>query len=459
MDLIHRIIPILFYVGMLLFVTWYTGRRNRSGDRDYFLAGRSIGTFRAILSVVATETSVATIVMFPAAGMEKGLALLWLPAGYVIGRVVVAGFYLERLYSSDRISIYGTICGGDHAQERALGLFYLIAKYISNGVRLFLGGYALQQIFGWDTAGWIAVAALSAGLYSLTGGLRAVVFMDQIQGYVIYSVGLFFIYRLFMDAPANLTLPGLIWNSDFGYDNASNSLMLLIGGAVLSIGTHGADQDLLQRVLGTKSINEAKRSMILSGLGAFLVILIYLVTGLLLGAMHPEGLDKKSPLIDYIMKTGNPMIASLLAVLIFAASSSTLDSCIHSTGAVWKSLMRSRINGRYWSALSLIILVISALVFVEISHFKKDFLTLAMGSMSYINGGLIAIFTRFIFFPDRVMNPIGIVATIASGFTATLICDWAIHPAVAWTWTVLISSGVAFLFAYLFSKPGSVRMN
>jgi len=314
-------------------------------------------------------------------------------------------------------------------------------------VRLFLGGYAIQQLFGWDVAGWICVSALAAGIYSLTGGLRAVVLMDQIQGYVIYLAGLFFCAILYFSIPESASFPFQPLNFDFSYSNSANSVSMLLGGIVLSIGTHGADQDLLQRILGTRSLKEAQFSLILSGFGAFVVILIYLLTGYLLNILHPDSLDPRSPLIAYIRTLDFPLFTTLLAILIFAASSSTLDSSIHSTGAVWKELFRSSLPGRFWSFVSLACLVLSALLFIRLERYSPDFLSLAMGSMNYINGGLIGIFTVFTFFSER-LHPAGIVSGLLGGFFVTVICNWSFHPAVAWTWTILLSSFVSFLLCY-----------
>lgn len=449
------LVPVFVYVLMMLFVVYKTGKIKAADDQEYFLADRSIGTFQSFLSVVATETSVATIVVFPAAGMKYGYSLLWLPAGYILGRYIVANYYLRKLYESPDLSIYSAISGKNFIVSKILSAFYLFAKFISNGVRLFLGAYALHQIFGFSIILWIFIMAAAAGLYSLSGGIKAVVMMDQIQGYIIYSFGFVFCIYLLWILPESAVYSSEIIDLNFSYSNAGNSLSLLLGGAVLSIGSHGSDQDMLQRVLAVKGFEQAKKSLFYSGIGAAVVIFIYLTAGYLVGLMNLSTVDTKSPLIDFIMKKEIHILVSLLAILIFAASSSTLDSSVNSTAVIWKSLFNSKLSGRFWSFLSLMLLTLFAWISIYLHKYSADFLGFAMGSMNYINGGLIGIITVYTFFSNRLTG-VGILLGLIGGFAATAVSYWMIHPAVAWTWVVLISSGVSFLFAIL---PGFIFHN
>jgi len=448
------ILPFFIYALILLWITYIT--RGGKEDKEYFLANRSIGYFASFVSVIATETSVATIIIFPAAGMKGDLTLLWLPAGYMIGRSLVAFFYLKKLYDSEHLSIYRTIAKDHGFASRAIEIFYLLAKFTANGVRLFIGGYALSQLFGGHVIIWILIVSLSAAIYSLTGGLRAVVLMDQLQGGIILFMGILFLiifYHLF--SLNTVDFRPAFFNTNFQLQNADNSFSLLIGGIVLSIGTHGADQDLLQRVLAARNLAKAKLSLILSGLGAAFVILIYLAAGMLLKYQGIDDLNVRSPLVHYIKLSGSGFLFGLFAVLIFTTTSSTLDSSIHSTGAVWKSLFRSKIQGRFWSFLSLLVLICFASFFSVIEKYSSDFLSLAMGSMNYINGGLIGILTVFTFFPSR-LHPAGIITGLFSGLITTIVLNHVIHPAVAWTWGICISSFVSFVMSIL---PGFLLKN
>ena len=437
--------PLLLYVAVVVAVT--LTQRSQSEDSEYFFAGRRLNSLQALLSVVSSETSVATTVVFPAAGLTGGYTLVWLLLGYIAGRSIVALFYLRKLYESSRLTIYQTMS----AQHRILEGAYLAAKYISGGVRYFVGGYALAQILGGPTWVWILVVAVCVAAYSLTGGLRAVVVMDQVQSVLIVCTGIFLCMYLFLRAPSGaLVMPSFV---ELDYTKYTFAPILFLGGAVLSIGSHGADQDLLLRILATKSYRAAQRSLILSGFGAAFLIGIYLTAGFLLRYSGMDDLNAKSPLADYVMRGDLPVLKGVFLVLLAAAAMSSLDSTIHSTGAVWKSLIGSKLPGRYWSSFSLCIMVGFALTFIKMEKRHPDFLALCMGSMNYINGGLIGVFTVFTFFPKR-LNGIGVACGLAAGFLTTTMCEWAFAQPVPWTYTVLLSSSASFLAAILCGLAG-----
>lgn len=433
--------PFALYLGAVVFVTLTT--RSTSEDSDYFFASKQLGTFRALLSVVSSETSVATTVVFPAAGLTGGYTLVWLLLGYIVGRTVVAMFYLRALYVSSRLTIYQTMSGHHQILEGA----YLLAKYISGGARFFIGGYALHQLLGWRTEFWVLVVAVCVAGYSLTGGLRAVVVMDQIQSGLPVFTGIFLCFYLWWLVPHDaIQAPALF---DWDVDKSTFTPVMFLGGVVLSIGSHGADQDMLLRILSTKSFNDARRSLVLSGFVAAGLISLFLTIGFLLQFAGVGDLNAKSPLADYVEKSNVPLLKGVFLVLLAAAAMSSLDSTIHSTGAIWKSLMNSKLAGRYWSSLSLFIMIAFAITFsvIDAQERHKDFLALCMGSMNYVNAGLIGIFTVFTFFPRRLSFP-GVVAALLAGFTVTAVCEWAFAAPLPWTRTVLLASAAAFLSCY-----------
>ncbi len=434
MSTVIFLLPFTLYMGAIVAVTLTT--RSASDDSNYFFAAKRLHFIPALLSVISSEASVATTVVFPAAGLKGGYALVWLLLGYIVGRTLVAVFYLRPLYESSRLTIYQTMS----AHHRVLETAYLLAKYISGGVRYFIGAYALQQILGGRIEYWIAIVAVCVAGYSLTGGLKAVVVMDQIQSALIVGTAVFLCVYLFRHVPSGAFVPPAVF--DWNPAHYTFSPVLFLGGTILSIGTHGADQDLLLRVLATRSLRDARRSLILSGFGAAVLITMYLTVGYLLRFAAPADLDPKSPLADYVMRGNLPLLKGVFLVLLVAAAMSSLDSTIHSTGAIWKSLMNSVKPGRYWSALSLAIMVGFSLTFASLQTRHPDFLSLCMGSMNYVNGGLIGVFTVFTFFPKRLTGA-GVVAALVAGFVTTSVCEWAFASPVPWTYTVLLASSIS----------------
>lgn len=430
--------PVVLYLATVVGVTLAV--RSRSDDESFFFASRRLGTVQALMSVVSSETSVATTVVFPAAGLAGGYVLVWLLLGYICGRILVAAYYLRPLYMSDRLTIYQTMSSHHHVLESA----YLLAKYLSGGARFFLGSYALSQLLGGPILMWAVVVALCVAAYSLTGGMKAIVVMDQVQSVLIVGTGVFLCLFLARNlGTREIAAPSFF---DWSPGHATFSPILFIAGTVLSIGSHGADQDLLLRILSTRTLAQARRSLALSGVGAAILIGIYLTVGYLLRTVAFPGMDEKSPLAGFVTASNLPFLQGMFLVLLAAAAMSSLDSTIHSTGAIWKSLVGSKRPGRVWSTFSLFVMLGFASLFYAIHGRHQDFLSLVMGSMNYVNGGLIGIFTVFTFFRQRLTGP-GVVAGLAVGFMTTTVCEWAFENPVPWTYTVLLSSSLAFIAA------------
>lgn len=501
------LLSLLAYLTLVLLIGLLTSQRS-GRDRDYFLANRSLNIFSSFVSVAATETSVATVLIFPQIGFRGGLELLWLPLGYIAGRAIVARFYLKDIYEQHSLSIYATVASA----VRTLSSFYLLSKFISSGVRFFLACFALQTMFGGELLLWIAIMATVTGLYSLTGGLKAVVWTDQLQGMVILVSGIALALFLLSSGGEEIPFPSgrdLI-NLDASIGNSLFSPALFFGGLVLSIGTHGADQDMLQRVLATKSLTAARRSLLLSGLGAGVVIMLYLLIGYLLQyseAGKAGNLSAETPLIDWLKQNDLALLNGAFALLLLAAAMSTLDSAMHSTGAVWKAVVSAgkssnssnsasswRQRGRLYSFLSLLLLSLFAGLALILKEEAPDLLDLALGSMNYVNGGLIALFTLYIFAPapaspgpasdslsdstassdsvagDRSepagkgghpkradseqkskqkLDAITILAAMISGAAVAIYANWLLEPRPAWPWITIASAAVALLAAIL----------
>jgi Na+/proline symporter len=463
--------PVLVYLALLVVITVQAtrcGSATAGTDQDYFLAGRGVGSVLAFVSVVATETSVATVLVFPQVGFQHGLSLIWLCPGFIAGRWLVARLYLAPIYDNHRLSMYATVTNSRLARQ-CLSLSYLVAKFISSGVRFYLGGVALSKLFGWELHLAIVLIASIAGVYSLIGGLRAVVYTDQLQGYLILFAGLALVGGLWWPLDPG-ALQSLTWvNLDTSLSNAQFFPVLFLGGLVLSIGSHGADQDMLQRVLATPSLRHARRALILSGLGASVVIVVYLLIGVLLSAGvatgRLTGVGAETPLVDYVNMVNVPWVAGGFAVLLIAAAMSTLDSAMHSTGAVWKSILERDSgdddlarpgHGRGFSLLSLVILTLVALGFSGVSGYR-NFLDLAMSFMNYVNGGLIGVFTLFVW-RRRTLGTAVVIAAIFTGFCVTLAAATLLEPRPGWTYTTLASAGLALLAAYLVDRGQGAKM-
>ncbi len=461
------ILLISVYISITLALAYFT-YQSKVNDDDYFFAKQKISFFPALVSSVATESSVATILIFPQIGFQQKISLLYLPLGFIVGRYIVSRYYLPFLYKNRTLSIYEKACQNKKGQG-LLSYAFLLTKFLSSGVRFFLGAHALSILFSGQIWFWLILMAGICGIYSLSGGLRAVVWTDQIQGGLIFFVGIGLLAFIAVDFflqnidPLSLILSSIdYFDSNMAVENAYFSPVLFLGGLVLSIGSHGTDQDLLQRILSTNTLKKAQKALFYSGLGAFSVISIYLFLGFFLSFQNQQGLSPETPLIDYVLFTKSNWLTSFFSILVFAATMSTIDSALHSTSAVWKALLtsKSRISSlppQFFSFLSLLFLYIFAQGATYVHSYAKDFLSIAMGSMNYINGALIAIFTISIFNMKKLTTQT-IAIVLVSNFCITLVANLS-FPSLAWPYVTLLSTTSSLFLTILLEKRKIKKAN
>jgi len=182
----------------------------------------------------------------------------------------------------------------------------------------------------------------------------------------------------------------------------------------------------LQRVFSISNLKEARKSLIISGFLASFVILIFVMVGYLL-INHP--LNASSPLLDFINQLDHSIhsliIKNIFLVILVAAAMSTLDSSIHSTGAIWKSIFvdfNKNFSNYIYSLVSLIIMFFLSIFFIFLES-QKDFLSFALGSMNYVNGTLFSVVTLFVLYRKK-LNSITILLILFSNIFITALCEF-----------------------------------
>ena len=345
-------------------VAIYIGLR-ASGKTDtveaFLLGDRNLPWWAILGSIVATETSTATVLSLPAQAYgATGMKFLQIAVGYVLGRLIVVWFLLPMFFEGKLFSAYEVLNRRFGAPvKHAASLLFLVARNIGDGLRLFLAAIVLEKIVGWPFV-WSAVAIGGITiLYTYFGGMRSVVWNDCIQ-LVIYMVGgivsVFVIVsqipggwdtlweysasagklKVFEFAPPNK-------DSSFGYWLLSDPYSFwagMIGGAVLTLGTHGTDQMMVQRYLSARSLSDAGRAIWVSGLVVLAQFALFLFIGVQLacfyGSMPDIAFEKNDEvyahfIVNYFPK--NTGLTGLMLAAILAAAMSTLSSSLNASAS------------------------------------------------------------------------------------------------------------------------------
>ena len=266
-------ILLVYLVGVVGFGLWLgRGQRNIEG---YFLGDRNLPWWAVLGSIVATETSTATFLSIPGmafAANEGDLRFLQLALGYIVGRMAVAVWILPRYFQGELYTAYELLEQrfGVAAKSTA-SILFLITRSLADGLRLYLAAIALHQVMHVGLPACVLMIGILTIIYTVAGGLRSVVWNDCIQ-LVVYSCGAVAAVWVI-----GSQLPGG-WRQvvDFGREyhkfrwldgtlDPSRVYTIwsgVIGGAFLTMATHGSDQMMVQRYLGARSQREAARALV-----------------------------------------------------------------------------------------------------------------------------------------------------------------------------------------------------
>lgn len=462
-TLLDGIVIVLYLVAVAFFGIWSAGKQKTS--TDYFLGGRNMPWWAILFSIVATETSTLTFISIPAVAYGGNLTFLQLTFGYILGRIIVAVWFLPAYVKGEMTTAYQFLEERfGSGMRKAAGSTFIVTRLLADGVRLFATAIPLAIIFrfaglfdAWGDGSLyllaITIIASVTLVYTFIGGIRAVIWMDVVQ-MVVYLGGALFALMLmigkipltgseitaFLSAGDKMTL--FNWGADLSIReflaNPYVFWVALFGGAIFSIASHGTDQLIVQRLLATGDLKSSQKALIWSGFAACAQFAFFLFIGLMLYVFYQgAGLDELNLrttdeiFARFIVDQMPPGVAGLIIASLFAAAMSSLSSSLNALassttydllkpvfGADWdgeKELRISRLTTIFWG----LMLSGSAFLFTWLQLSEGDqpaVVELGLGIASYTYGGLLGIFVlgRMFTKPDKNDAMIGFFSGLIS---------------------------------------------
>ena len=355
-----EVVDISVIILYLLATVWlgYRLSGRQTTVNQYFLTDRTVPWWAVMFSIVATETSTVTFISVPAFAYAGDLTFLQIAFGYIIGRGLVTVLLMPTLFQRGILSVYELVRRYfGTGLERTVSILFITTRTLSDGLRLLGASIVLSFLFslsGTPTNSMlvvtICVLATVTVFYTWVGGMTAVVWVDVIQ-LGLYLVGaLVAIGLLVTETPDGirgaLTLAddaGKLSVLDFGFDVSRDYTFwsAVIGGAVFTAGTHGADQMFVQRYLACASLSHARRALLVSGFVVLIQFSLFLLLGLLLWAYY-EGItgvlsgfpSSADQVLAYFINTKFPIgLRGIMVAAVIAAAMSTLSSSLNSSAA------------------------------------------------------------------------------------------------------------------------------
>ena len=442
------IIVIAIYFVVVFGIAWWASRREKeseSASTDYFLAGRNSGWFVIGASIFASNIGSEHLIGLAGSGFAEGLpvaqfevlaGIILLLLGWVFVPIYLrTGIYtmpefLERRYSS--------------STRMYLSVISIIAYVLTKiSVTIYAGGVVFEVI-GVDFWMGVILLVVATGIYTVFGGLKAVIYTDMIQMFVLIGGGVAVtLCGLYLVGGLD-ELMALVYQGAAAHDQENFFELwrdvdhpnypwtgVLFGAPILGIWYWCTDQFIVQRVLSAKNINQARKGTIFAGFLKILPLFIFVFPGVVAFALVQKGMlvvDQPNSTLPAMVTAVLPMgLKGLMIAGIFAALMSSLSSVFNSCSTLITWDLYKKFNPMATERrlvligqISTVGLVLLGLAWIPFMGIFSDQLFLYLQSVqAYIAPPIAAVFVLGVF--NKRINSYGAIASLVTGFLLGLL--------------------------------------
>jgi solute:Na+ symporter, SSS family len=431
------IVVIGLYFCVVFAIGFYFSRKERTST-DYFLAGRNVGWFAIGASLFVSNISTEHFIGLAGSGASSGLAVghfEWLACFMllVLGWIFVPFYLRSNVFTMPEFleRRFNRSCATYLASISVIA--YIFTKI---SVHLYAAAVVLERVVGWSPLTAAVLLVVATGIYTIAGGLAAVIYTDLVQTLILVAgaviLTLLGLHQVGGFSALRAALPPEYFHMiKPASDSAFPWTGIFFGAPILGIWYWCTDQVMVQRVLSAKSEGHAKAATIFAGFLKILPVFILVLPGLIAVALYrdlfrfgPDGQvlngDIAYPtMIINLLPSGlvGMMIAALLAALMGAMSSVFNSASTLVTLDFYKKWRpnaseRKLVNfGRFATG----IMVLLGLLWVPFIHLISSQLYIYLQSVqAYISPPIAACFVLGILWPR--LNGTGAFASLLTGF-------------------------------------------
>jgi SSS family transporter len=465
------------YFLMLIVISYFTSK-NATND-DFFTANRQSPWYLVAFGMIGASLSGVTFISVPGEVGASAFSYFQVVLGYLVGYAVIAKVLLPLYYRLNLISIYTFL-------EQRFGFwsyktgafFFLLSRIIGSAFRLFLVAGVLQLAV-FDAFGvpfWVSVMVtlLLIWLYTFRGGIKTIVWTDTLQTLFMLLAVIISIY--YIGDALELSTAGLIetvrnsgYSDIFVWDwqSGKNFFKQFFAGAFISIVMTGLDQDMMQKNLTCRSLEDAQKNMFWFSIVLVFVNLLFLSLGALLfvyaqkmGIAIPEKTDDLFPMLalqHFSIFGGVLFLLGIIAAAYSSADSAltamTTSFCVDFLG------YKKENDSTFKRTRKMVHIGFSVLLFFVILIFRaindQSVINSVFTAAGYTYGPLLGLFAFGMFTKKAVKDKFVPIVCLASPILSYIISSNS--EALLWGYKfgfeILILNGlITFLGLFLISK-------
>jgi SSS family solute:Na+ symporter len=460
------------YMAIIFLLGVYASKKGKATKRDYFLAGDKLPWYMIGGSIVASNISSHSIVGIMGVAYNRGFvamvmdwgsilvgfnALLWIFLPFYIRN----GFYTVPEYLNKRF--------GTSVRLLYVVLILLTYVFVEIGSVLYLGAFSLSSLLDVPVMACVFILSLATGIYTITGGLRAVVWTEMLQLIILLLGCIILSYATFN---ATGGFEGIMstsqgWDMLLPADDPDFPWTMYLGGTICtSIFYCATNQFIVQRALAAKNEWHAKMGVVFTNYLKFLIPLIITLPAMMAAKLIP-GLDKPDMIFPTLVTRLLPvgliglvmagLIAAVMSHLSGAINSSTTILTMDVYTAYFKKNATEREAVRFGKMAGVVIIVMGIICSsLLLNHSDKPIFLYLLSAYGFFTPGIATMFLMGIFW-KRTTNAGAFAAGIIT-IPLSLVMEFCLPemPFQNRTGIVFWICMVLCLVVSLFTKPRPV---
>lgn len=476
---IDTITVILYLIGMIV-LGWFF-RRYVHTSQDYFLAGRLLPFWAIGMSLVVTDIGAVDFVGVAGQAYRFGIAVAnfdWL--GTIPGMLIAAFIFVPYYWRAGVYTIPEYLGRRYNVVVRSIeaGIWVLFIA-LDLGILFWASALLLNTLMGWPIFFSIIVTAIVVGVYTISGGLSAVVMTDVIQLVIMYLGGFAVVILGLHEVGGWSQLVGKIHSLGPQYEHHLRMFLptdtdtpypwtgILFGLTfVLANAYWIGNQTIVQRTLGAKDEWHAKASMVWGSLLKLFIPILVVTPGLIALAMFPDLGDGDKAFPVLVHRLLPPGLTGLVFAAFLAALMSSVDSALNSAATLWtrdvyQRFIYRRGTDRHYLAvgrITTLVLLIIGIVSAPLNQKFPGMYVYVQTLLSFIQGPTLAILLLGMFW-KRTSSAAGLVGLVVGIATSATLFAFKSKfftisdPFLYISWWSFVVSVIVTVLVTLFTQP------
>ncbi|PIE51793.1 hypothetical protein CSA37_00535 [Candidatus Fermentibacteria bacterium] len=441
-------VVVVLYIAVV-FAAGLFFRKHGKSSTDFFLAGRSMGWFPIGLSVMVTIFSAINYLALPGEVYGHGLyVVMSLPVFFLVA-IPVTRVWMPFFHRMQLTSAYEYLeLRFDNRVRKLAGWIFLVWKLFWMATALFASGRIIGTLTGLPVVPVILAGGLIAVFYTFLGGIRAVMWTDVLQFFVLFGgivLGLMHASGtggigevLEIAGEGGRLRPYAPFDPEFLLIDPAIRMTLwscLIGVSVAFLARYGADQVVMQRYFTARTLKQAQKGLWLNAWVSFFCLSLLALFGLAVYASAVKSGNPDLPAngaIAAMILSFPAGITGLVAAGLMAATMSSVDSGMNACSAAWVTDLKPRNNdnilnrGRTLTLALGTVSILMAIVLVPLTREAGSLFMMVNKGVNAIGSPLLALFILGMF--TKRTNSAGALWGGITGFAASLAISFLVKP-------------------------------